>query len=119
MLHLGVIEESSSDRSIPVVLVPMEDGLVPICVDFGEVNVVSKFDKFGVAYFDLTLSINLMHNGRFNVWKKMTFSFQLGIQQFVTESFGLTRNPGQIFITQKQNLLSMCYICLCLFASSF
>ena len=55
MLDMGVIEESHSDWSSPVALVPKSDGFVRFCVDYRKVNAVSKFDAYPMPRVDEVL----------------------------------------------------------------
>ncbi|CAM5101263.1 unnamed protein product, partial [Eretmochelys imbricata] len=52
MLALGVIEESRSQWSSPVVLVPKPDGGVRFCNDFQKLNEVSQFDAYPIPCID-------------------------------------------------------------------
>ena len=46
MLLLGVVEPSSSDWCSPVVLVPKRDDTIRFCIDFWQVNTLSKVDPY-------------------------------------------------------------------------
>lgn len=41
----GVIEESTSPRSSPTVVVPKPDGSLRLCNDFRRLNSISEFDS--------------------------------------------------------------------------
>ena len=52
MVDMGVIEESHSDWSSPMVLVPQPDGTVSFCVDYRKVYAVSKYDAYSMPRID-------------------------------------------------------------------
>ena len=52
MLSLGVVEPSSSDWCSPVVLVPKRDGTIRFCIDFRQVNALSKVDPYPMPRID-------------------------------------------------------------------
>lgn len=52
MLQLGVIEESYSEWSSPVVFVPKLDGSCRFCNDYRKVNGISKFDGYPMPRVD-------------------------------------------------------------------
>ncbi|CAM5090270.1 unnamed protein product [Eretmochelys imbricata] len=52
MLELGVIEESHSQWSSPIVLVPKLDGSLRFCNDFRKLNKVSQFDAYPIPCID-------------------------------------------------------------------
>ncbi|CAM4615491.1 unnamed protein product [Lepidochelys kempii] len=52
MLELGVIEESHSQWSSPIVLVPKPDGTLRFCNNFRKLNEVSQFDAYPIPCID-------------------------------------------------------------------
>ena len=52
MLRLGVIEESHSPWSSPIVIVPKPDGSIRFCNDFRKLNEISKFDSYPMPRTD-------------------------------------------------------------------
>ena len=109
MLEMGVIEESHSAWSSPIVLVPKKDGSVRFCVDYRRVNEVSQFDAYpmprvdelldrlGTARFFTTLDLT---KGYWQIplspesKEKSAFSTPYGLYQFVTLPFGLFGAPA-------------------------
>lgn len=56
MIDMGVINESHSDWSHPLVLVPKVDCSVWFCMDIRTVSVVSKFDTYPMPCIDKMLN---------------------------------------------------------------
>ena len=52
MLELGVIEESHSAWSSPILLVGKPEGSIRFCVDYRKVNNVSRFDVYPMPRVD-------------------------------------------------------------------
>ena len=52
MLTLGVIEESYSPWSSPIVIVPKPDGSLRFCNDFRKLNEISRFDSYPMPRVD-------------------------------------------------------------------
>ena len=109
MLELGVIEESHSAWSSPIVLVGKPDGSIRFCVDYRKVNDVSRFDAYpmprvdelldrlGTARFFSTLDLT---KGYWQIplspesKEKTAFSAPDGLYQFRTFLFGLFGAPA-------------------------
>ena len=109
MLELGVIEESHSAWSSPIVLVGKPDGSIRFCVDYRKVNDVSRFDAYpmprvdelldrlGTARFFSTLDLT---KGYWQIplspesKEKTAFSAPDGLYQFRTLPFGLFGAPA-------------------------
>lgn len=52
MIELDVIEESDSEYASPVVPVKKSDGTIRFCIDYRELNKVTKFDPFPMPTVD-------------------------------------------------------------------
>ena len=81
MLELGVIEESCSPWSSPIVMVPKPDGSLRFCNDFRKLNEVSTFDAYPMKRVDEMLE-------------------RLGSARFVS-TLDLTRGYWQIALTDR------------------
>ena len=111
MLQKGIVQESVSPWSSPVVLVKKKDGSFRFCVDFRRVNRVTRKDSFpmplvsetldalsGTKYFstlDLKSGywqISMHPNSR----EKTAFATHNGLYEFLVMPFGLT-NSGASF----------------------
>lgn len=109
MLSLGVIEPSSSEWCSPVVLVPKKDGTLRFCIDFRQINALSRFDPYpmprvddlverlGKAKFISTLDLS---KGYWQVplspqAKELTaFRTPFGLYHFTVMPFGLQGAPA-------------------------
>jgi hypothetical protein len=104
MQHHGVIEESESPWSSPVVLVRKKHGELRFCVDYRKLNDVTKKDCFPLPPIDVILdslagakwfSILHLKSGYWQVdvhpedKEKTAFSTGQGIWQFTVMPFGL------------------------------
>lgn len=109
MLDEGVIEESTSPWSSPVVLVTKKDGSTRFCVDYRKLNDVTKKDSYPLPRIDDTLStlsgsrwfstldlksgywqVGLHHEDK----EKTAFSAGSGLYQFTVMPFGLCNAPA-------------------------
>ena len=109
MLDEGVIEESNSPWSSPVVLVTKKDGSTRFCVDYRKLNDVTKKDSYPLPRIDDTLT-TLSGSAWFSTldlkigyWQvgihpedkeKTAFSAGSGLYQFTVMSFGLCNAPA-------------------------
>uniref|UniRef100_K7G546 ribonuclease H n=1 Tax=Pelodiscus sinensis TaxID=13735 RepID=K7G546_PELSI len=109
MLKLGVIEESHSQWSSPIVMVPKPDGSRRFCNDFRKLNEVSKFDAYPMPRVDEL--IDQLGKARFlstldltkGYWQiplapgakeKTAFSTPEGLFQYTVLPFGLHGAPA-------------------------
>ena len=57
MLDQGIVEESSSPWASPIVLVAKLDGSTQFCVDYRQLNAVTKVDKYPLPRVDECLDV--------------------------------------------------------------
>ena len=110
MLQKGIIRESVSPWSSPVVLVKKKDGSFRFCVDLRKVNAVTRKDSFpmplvsdtldalsGTKYFStLGLKSGYWQIEMQSLEKKTAFVTHNGLYEFTVMPFGLT-NSGASF----------------------
>lgn len=81
MLEMGIIEESHSAWSSPIVLIPSPDGTERFCNDFRKVNEILKFDAYPMPRVDELIE-------------------QLGPARFVS-TLDLTKGYWQVPLTER------------------
>jgi hypothetical protein len=109
MKNEGIIEDSSSPWSSPVVLVTKKDGSTRFCVDYRRLNDVTKKDSYTLPSIDDTLSTLAgsrwfstldLKSGYWQVGvhpedkEKTAFSNGSGLYQFNVMPFGLCNAPA-------------------------
>ena len=109
LLAKGVIKESVSAWASPIVLVPKKDGSVRLCVDYRELNKVTKPDAFPLPRIDDTIDslhgCNLfssfdLANGYWQVeldqadQEKSAFVCPLGLYEFSVLPMGVSNGPA-------------------------
>lgn len=119
MQEAGVIEPSSSPWSSPVVMVRKKDGTLRFCVDYRELNKITKRDTFPLPRMDDLL--DQLGNSRYfttldlasGYWQicvapgsreKTAFVTPHGLFQFRVMPFGLTNAPA-VFQRLMQTVL--------------
>ena len=109
MLKSGIIEQSKSEWSSPIVLVPKKDGRLRMCVDYHRLNTVSRLDDYPMPRIDELIdqlgkekfisTLDLMKG----YWQlpvtmkdrhKPAFVTPFGLYQFKMMPFGLIRAPA-------------------------
>ena len=109
MLEDGLIEESSSDWSSPLVIVRKKDGSSRICVDYRRLNAVTRFDAYPMPRVDELLDqignakyISMLDLAK-GYWQvpmatedrvKTAFSSPMGLYQYTVMPFGLSGAPA-------------------------
>ena len=109
MLEQDIIESSTSEWAAPIVLLKKKDGSLWLCVDYRQLNIVSKndphlmlriddmIDKLGKASFISTLDLT---RGYWQVpvansdRHKTAFITSFGLYQFKAMPFGLQGAPA-------------------------
>ena len=109
MLEKGIIQESVSSWSSPVVLVKKKDGSYRFCVDFRKIHKVTKVDSFTMPLVADALD-SLAGAGVFstldlkkgcwqiqmqqNSQQKRAFATHIGLYEFLTMRFGLVSSEA-------------------------
>ena len=124
MKNQGVIEESDTAWSSPVVLVQKKDGNLRFCVDYRRLNDITKKDCFLLPRIDDTLD-TLAGAQRFSTldlksgyWQvalhledkeKTAFSTGQGLWQFTVMPFGICNAPATFERLMESVLRSLTY----------
>ena len=115
----GLIEESTSEWSSPLVIVKKKDGSNRICVDYRKVNAVTNFDAYPMPRIDEML--DKVGNAKYittldlakGYWQvpmaredkeKTAFSSPMGLYQFTVMPFGLSGAPATFQRLMDQTL---------------
>ncbi|KAG6465637.1 hypothetical protein O3G_MSEX015285, partial [Manduca sexta] len=131
MLEEGVIEESDSEWTSPVVLVPKKNGTVRFCVDYRSLNRITRADKYPLPRIDELLlstkrdSVMSSIDLRSGYWQievapedrdKTAFVSPFGTFRFRRMPFGLRNSPSTFqrlidhFRSGLRDITVICYL---------
>ena len=132
MLKDGVIEETKSPWSSPVVLVQKKDGTTRFCIDYRKLNDITTKDSFPVPRVDDTL--DALGNADAKIFstmdlasgywqlkiddddkEKTAFVTQNGTYQFRVMPFGLTGAPGAFCRVMNSTMSDLLWKCCLVF----
>ena len=138
MFKDGIIQQSSSPYNAPIVMARKKDGSIRFCIDFRELNKVTKvckypltnpyscFDELGKSFFFTSLdlasaywSIPLAEDDK----EKTAFTVRSGKYEFTVMPFGLTNAVAtfcalmDLIFTGMQWSFVMCFVDDCLIYS--
>ena len=124
LVEMGVVEESTSPWTSPIVPVPKEDGSIRLCIDYRRLNGVSQADPYYmstleeilervgackcISKLDLSKGFYQIEVEKESV-PKTAFITPFGKYQFLRMPFGL-RNAPSIFQRVMENVLRGCYM---------
>ena len=123
LVEMGVVEESTSPWTSPIVPVPKEDGSIRLCIDYRRLNSVSQPDPYYMATLeeilervgtsgcisklDLSKGFYQIEVGKESI-PKTAFITPFGKYQFLRMPFGLCNAPS-IFQRVIECVLRGCY----------
>ena len=109
MEKIGIVRESESEWSSPMVIVMKKDGNIRICVDFRKLNQLTKFNAYPMPHIDDLLDtvgrakyLTTLDLAK-GYWQvpmhekdqpKTAFISSIGLLKFTVMPFGLSRAPA-------------------------
>jgi hypothetical protein len=109
MLAKGLIRESSSSAASPVLFVPKAGGELRLCVDFRQLNMLTRKDRYPIPSTDMLLdqlsraklytkldlraAYHCLRVAKGDEWK-MAFRTRYGLFEYLVMPFSLTNAPA-------------------------